>query len=118
LVIAQVILELEDVLDQVVSIRILNKEVDTADDDICQSELLGHEALLKAALHHTAAVLVRADLITVIHASLEDELCVGSKVLSPWAVGLLRRVRSFESQQKGLDHVVAIWVRGQVKDIL
>ena len=92
--------------------------MDAADDDICEGQLLRDKALFEAALHHTAAVLVRSDLIAISHTSLVDELSVGSVGLGTWAVALLRLVRRFESQQEGLDHVVTIRVSRQVKDIL
>ena len=92
--------------------------MDAADNDICEGQLLRDKALFKAALHNTAAMLVRSDLIAISHASLVDELGVGSEGLRTWAVALLRLVRRFESQQEGLDHVVAIRVGRQVKDIL
>ena len=42
LVVAQVVLELEDVLHQVVTKCILNQHVDAADDDISESQFLGN----------------------------------------------------------------------------
>ena len=76
------------------------------------------KALLKAALHDAAAVLVRADLVAVGHACSIDELRVGSICLSALLISILRPVRCLEGQKEGLDHMVAIWVRRQVKDVL
>ena len=118
MIISQVILQLEHVLYKVVSVRILDQEVDSADDHVSQGKLLRLKALLETALHYTAAVLVRTNLITIRHAGLIDKLSEGSIVLRSRAVFLLRRVRSFESQQESLDHMIAIRVSGQVKDIL
>ena len=63
-------------------------------------------------------MLVGADLITVGHTSAENKLRVGTIVLSARAIGLLRGVRGLESQQEGLNHVVAIRVRREIKDVL
>ena len=56
--------------------------MDTADDNISKGKLLRLKALLKAALHDAAAVLVGSNLITVVHAGVEDELSVLSVNLS------------------------------------
>ena len=45
-------------------------------DNVCEGHLLRSAALLEAALHHTAPVLVGSDLLAMLHASIEDELCV------------------------------------------
>ena len=66
--------------------------MDALDDDIGQSKLLREKALLKASLHHAAAVLVGANLVTVSHARIEDELSVHSKVLRTRPVSVLRLV--------------------------
>jgi hypothetical protein len=58
LVIAQVALELEHILNQVVAIGIFNENVDAADNHVSEGQLLRLEALLEAALHNAAAVLV------------------------------------------------------------
>lgn len=42
LVVAQIVLELEDVLHQVVTKCILNQHVDAADDDMSESQFLGN----------------------------------------------------------------------------
>mmetsp|Transcript_20253 Transcript_20253/g.27379 ORF Transcript_20253/g.27379 Transcript_20253/m.27379 type:complete len:204 (-) Transcript_20253:1684-2295(-) len=118
LVIANVVLELEDVLDKVVAIGVLNKNMDAADNNISKLELLRDEALLKAALHNAAAVLVGANLVAVVHAGLEDELRVGGEGLSACAVALLWRVRCLEGQQELLDNMVAIGVGRQVEDVV
>ena len=110
LVIPHVVLQLEHVLNEVVAIGVLDQVVDTADDNVGQGQLLHLEALLEAALHHTAAVFVGADLVTVGHAGTKDELCVGCICLGSWAVGLLGLLRSFEGQEEGLDDMVAIGV--------
>ena len=115
---SHVVLELEHVLHQVVSVGVLNQVVYPADDHIGQRQLLGCETLLKAALHHAAPVLVRADLVTVGHAGTEDELRVRGKGLCPGTVTLLGLVRRFERKQEGLDHMVTIRVRRQVEDVL
>lgn len=118
LVVPKLILKLQHVLNQVVSIGVLNEEVDAADDDIGQSKLLSSEAFLKAALHDTASVLVGANLVTVGHAGAENELRVGGIGLGSCLVGLFWRVRSFEGEQEGLDHMIAIWVRRKIEDVL
>lgn len=118
LVVSNVILELEHVLDQVIAVRVLDQHVDASDDHIGQGQLLREQAFLKAALHHTAAVLVRPDLVAVGHAGCEDELSVGGVGHRSWSVALFWSVRSFEGQQEGLDHVVAIGMCREVEDVL
>ena len=86
LVVAQLALELEDILDQVVAEGVLDQEVNPADDHVCQRQFLPLQALLQTALHHAAAVLVAADLVTVVHAGAINELCVGGVLLSPCEV--------------------------------
>ena len=49
--------------------------MDTTDDHICKVDLLRRVTLFKAALHHATPVFVGADLVTVRHARVEDELC-------------------------------------------
>ena len=108
------VLELEDVLDQVVAVGVLDQVLNVVDDVVRELELLGSGALFEAPLHHTAAVLVLADLDAVLHASVEDELGVlagelaAVQVLVGWAVG------GFEDHEEGLDHVVAVHVHGQL----
>ena len=63
-------------------------------------------------------MLVRANLVAVGHASLENELSVRSIGICSWAIALLGCVRRFECQQEGLNNVVTIRVGRQVKDIL
>jgi len=81
LIISHIILELQDILDQVVTERILNEHVNATDDYISEGKLLGVEALLKASLHYATSVLIGANLIAVSHASVKDELRVHGKVL-------------------------------------
>ena len=118
LIVPHVVLQLEHVLNKVVAIGVLNQVVDTADDNVGQGQLLHLEALLEAALHHAAAVLVGADLVTVGHACPEDELCIGCICLRSWAVGLLGLLRSFEGQEEGLNDMVAIWVCRELEDVV
>lgn len=63
--------------------------MNAANDDIRKGQLLFDLAFLKASLHHTATMLVRANLITVGHAGIEDELSVGPKGLRSRAIALL-----------------------------
>ena len=58
LLIADLILQFQNVLDQVVAIGVLNQEVDAADDHVSEGKLLGSKTLLEAALHDATAVLV------------------------------------------------------------
>ena len=76
------------------------------------------KALFEAALHNAASVLVRANLVTVGHAGSIDELGVGSVGLGTLLIRLFWLVRGLESEQEGLDDMVAIWVGRQVKDVL
>ena len=58
LVVSHIALELENILDQVVAKWIFDQEVNAADYNISESQLLPHQALLEVVLHHTAAVVV------------------------------------------------------------
>ena len=58
LVISHVRLELEHILYQIVAEGVLDQEVDAADNHVSERQFLPLEALLQAALHHAAAVLV------------------------------------------------------------
>lgn len=118
MVISELVLELEDVLDQVVAIGVLDEVVDATDDHVSECQLLSDETLLKAALHDTTSMLIRANLITVGHAGTKDELRVCSIILSTCTVSLLWSIRCLESQKESLDHMVAIRVRGEVEDVL
>ena len=64
------------ILDEIVAEGALDEHGSVLDNDISKGELLGDQALLKAALHNTAAVLVSANLPTVIHTGLINELSV------------------------------------------
>ena len=81
-------------------------------------QLLLLQALFKAALHHTTAVLVGTNLVAVGHTRTVDELGVVGVLLRSWVVFILRGIGRFESQQKGLDHVVSIWMRREIEDAL
>ena len=110
LIVPHVVLQLEYVLNEVITIGVFNQVVDTTYDNVGQGQLLHLEALLEAALHHAAAVLVGADLVTVGHACPKDELCISCICLRSWAVGLLGLLRSFEGQKEGLYDMVAVGV--------
>ena len=79
-------LELEDVLDKVVAEWALDEDVGIVDDLVCEGHLLRDEALLKAALHDAASMLVSADQDSLGHASIVDELSVLDTSLSAWSV--------------------------------
>ena len=108
LLIAKFILQFENILDQVVAIRVLNQIMDAANNDISKSEFLLAQALLKTTLHDTASVFVGSDLVTVGHARTVNELCVLGELLRSWAVLLIGRVRSLEGQKESLDNVISI----------
>ena len=92
--------------------------MDAADNDVCEGKLLVAESLLEAPLHDTATMFVRANLVAVGHASLEDELGVVSEGSGALLVGLLWSVRGLEGKKEGLDDVVAVCVSGEVEDVL
>ena len=92
--------------------------MDAANYDICESDFLLAQALFEATLHDTASVFVRSDLVTVVHASIVNELSVSSEFFRSWAVSLIGRVRSLEGQKEGLDDVISIWVCGKIENIL
>ena len=92
--------------------------MDSADYDIRKGQFLPHETLLKASLHYTATVFIRANLVAIVHAGAVYELCVGGVLLGPWQVRLFWFITGLEGQKEGLDHVVTIWVRGKIEDAL
>ena len=55
--------------------------MNAANNDMSKGQFLINEAFFKAALHHTASVLVSSNLVTVSHTGVEDELSIGSKRL-------------------------------------
>lgn len=77
-------------------------------DDIGQGKLLLLSALLEAPLHHTASVLVRADLDAVFYACVEDELSESLIALAAVLVRLLRVLGGLENAQKGLNHMIPV----------
>ena len=61
---------------------------------------------------------VSTNLVTVSHASLEDEVSVYCESLRAWSVILFWVICSLKGVQEGLNHVVAIGVCREIKDIL
>ena len=118
LVISQRVLKFEHVLNQVVAVGIFNQIVNATDDHVSQGEFLLAESLLKASLHDTAAMFVRADLVTVGHTSLEDELSVSSIGSGALLVWLFGDFRGLESEKEGLNDMVAVGVSAQIEDVL
>lgn len=84
--------------------------MNATNDHRSQGQFLSDEPLFKAALHHTAPMLVNSDLIAVVHASIKDKLSVDSKRFRSSLIRLFRSVRRFERQEEGLNHMVAISV--------
>jgi len=52
------------------------------DDVVSQLKLLGPCSFLKAPLHDAASVLVHTDFDAVLHASIEDELSVETRLVT------------------------------------
>lgn len=90
LIVSGYVVELENVLNKVVSIWVLDQVVNMLDNHISQGKFLSLPALLKAPLHHTAAMLVGAYFYAIADASIKYELCEVFKSLSAFNVGLLR----------------------------
>ena len=63
-------------------------------------------------------MLVCSNLVAVSHAGIEHELSVDSKRLRSLPVCLLGSVRSSESQEEGLDHMVAISMSRHLEYVL
>jgi len=62
--------------------------VEVVNDNVGESQFLLLTALLEAALHDAAAVLVRADLDARLDAGIEDELCEAFIVLAALLIRL------------------------------
>lgn len=107
-------LQLEHVLHQVVSIRVLNQIAHLLDDLPGKLDFLGGTALLQTPLDHAAAVLLLADFHAVEDAGLENELRVLLVLFAALGVGVRRLFRGPERSQKRLDDVVSVRVHGQL----
>ena len=70
------ILKLENVLNQVVSIWVFNEVWHVLNDVVCELQLLSLSTFFEASLHNTATVFVGADVYTLHHTRIEDELSV------------------------------------------
>ena len=77
-------------------------------DNVSEGKLLLLSALLEAPLHHTAPMLVRAYLYTVIYACVEDELSESLISLTAILVRLLRVLGGLENAQEGLDDMIPV----------
>jgi hypothetical protein len=82
--------------------------VQVVNNDIGQGKLLSLPPFLKAPLHHTAPVLMRADLYAVHHACVENELRETLIVLASLAVWLLRVLGGLEYAKESLDYMVTV----------
>ena len=107
-------LQLEHVLHQVVSVRVLDQVAHLLDDLAGELDFLGGTALLQASLDDAAAVLLLADFDAVEDAGLENELRVLLVLFATFGVGVRRLFRSPERSQKRLDDVVSVGVNGQL----
>jgi hypothetical protein len=89
------VFQCDNILNQVISVWILNELVDVVNDEIGKLKFLGSRSLLKASLHNTASVLVFTDQDTVVDASLEDEVSVLARLMASkvvivlWSLGCL-----------------------------
>lgn len=68
------IVQLDHILNQVVAVRVFDQSGHELDDVLSQVKFLLLSTLLKASLHHAAAMLVLANLKGVGHTSFENEL--------------------------------------------
>jgi hypothetical protein len=80
------------------------------DDHISECQLLLLSSLFQASLHHTAAMLVRADLNAILHACFKDELGEALKSFATLDIGLLRVLRCLKDTEEGLYHVISVSV--------
>ena len=72
----QRVLELQHVLNKVVAVWVFNQILNVINNIVSQLKFLVPGALLEASLHNTASVFMLTNLDAVVHAGIENELCV------------------------------------------
>lgn len=93
------VLELDDILNKVVAIRIFDQLVYIYNNIVSQLKFLLLGAFLEASLHHAAAVLVLSNRHTVVNARLENEVGVLARLLAANVVLILRPFRRLEHHE-------------------
>ena len=114
----QGILELQHVLDKVVTVWIFNQVLDVINDIVGQLKLLVPCALLEASLHNTATMFMLSNLNAVVHASIEDELCVLRCEVTSFKIRVSWPVWSLKDHEEWLDYMVSMHVHCELYDIL
>ncbi len=109
--------KLQNILDQVITERIFYERRKLLNNDICKSHLLDWPSLLETALHYTAAVLMRSDLFTEPHTSLENELSVNCSFLRPMLIGVGWLITRVEWSEECLDDMITVDVSCKCENI-
>lgn len=104
------ILELDYILDQVVTVWVLNQLMNVIDDVVRQFQFLSTRSLLEASLHNTASMLVLSDWDTVVNAGLENEISVLTSLVTAKIVLVLWSLRCLEHHKKRLNHMVTVHI--------
>jgi hypothetical protein len=105
-------------LDKVVSIWVFYQTAEVRYYHISKGKLLSLSALLKASLHHTAPMLVRANLNTGVHAGFKDELSVLLELLRAFDILIFRVLRCLEDTEEALDYMVAVYIQAELFDVV
>jgi hypothetical protein len=105
-------------LHQIVSIRILNQILNVLNDIVCKFKLLPSGALLKTSLHHTASMLMLANLNAISHAGIKDELSVLTGQITSGQILVSGTIGGFEDHEERLDDMVTMHVHCQLDNIL
>jgi hypothetical protein len=76
--------------------------------NVSQGKLLSFSSFLKASLHDTATMFMRAYLNAVIDACIENELGKSLILLAAFAIWFLGVLRRFKNAQESLNHMVSV----------
>lgn len=101
-------LQFKHVLDQVVSVGVLDKVAHLVDDLEGQLHLLLGPTFLETALDYAAAVLLFTDVDAVSDARVENELCVLLVLFGALTIRVRWLFRGSERCQEGLNNVVTV----------
>lgn len=111
------VLKLENVLNQVVTIWVFDKMAHISNDVVSELKLLRLGTFLQASLHDTAAVFMLTNLNGVLHASIKDELSVLASLVTAFNVWISWMVWSLEDHEESLDHMVSMHVHCELNDV-
>ena len=112
------VFKLNDVLNEIVAIRIFNQLTDVSNDEVCKLKLLSFGSFFKASLHDAASMLVLSNWNTVVNASLEDEVGVLAGLLTSDDVIVLRSISCLENHKQGLNDMVSMHVDSKINNLL